>query len=61
MDELRIRRIGWDMQLDDQMPLILGDALHLQQVFMNLVVNAMEALSEMPHGAAAHLIDHLKI
>ena len=51
LDELRIRRIGWDMQLDDQIPFIYGDALHLQQVFMNLVVNAMEALSEQPHGA----------
>jgi len=51
LDELRIRRIGWDIQLDDHIPLIYGDALHLQQVFMNLIVNAMEALSEMPHGA----------
>jgi len=56
LDELRIRRIGWDMQLEDQTPSILGDALHLQQVFMNLVVNAMEALSEMPHGAPRTLM-----
>ena len=38
------------------LPLIYGDALHLQQVFMNLVVNAMEALSEMPHGAPRTLL-----
>ena len=50
-DELRIRRIGWDMHLDDTIPFVFGDALHLQQVFMNLAVNAMEALSEMPHGS----------
>jgi len=56
LDELRIRRVGWDMQLDDQIPFIFGDALHLQQVFMNLVVNAMEALSEMPHGALRTLL-----
>jgi len=55
-DELRIRRIGWDMQLADKIPPILGDALHLQQVFMNLVVNAMEALSEMPHGRSRTLM-----
>ena len=55
LDELRIRRIGWDTQLDDHIPLIWGDALHLQQVFMNLIVNAMEALSETPHGAARTL------
>jgi len=56
LDELRIRRIGWDLQLDDCVPFIFGDALHLQQVFMNLVVNAMEALSEMPHGAPRALL-----
>lgn len=56
VDELRIRRIGWDIQLDDSVPFILGDALHLQQVFMNLVVNAMEALSELPHGAPRTLL-----
>lgn len=56
LDELRIRRVGWDMQLDDQLPLIYGDALHLQQVFMNLAVNAMEALSETPHGVARTLL-----
>jgi signal transduction histidine kinase len=56
LDELRIRRVGWDMQLDDQIPFIYGDALHLQQVFMNLIVNAMEALSEMPHGSPRTLL-----
>jgi signal transduction histidine kinase len=56
LDELRIRRIGWDMQLYDQIPFIYGDALHLQQVFMNLVVNAMEALSERPHGEPRTLL-----
>jgi len=56
LDELRIRRIGWDLQLDEQIPSIFGDALHLQQVFMNLVVNAMEALSEMPHGELRTLL-----
>ena len=56
LDELRIRRVGWDMQLYDQIPLIFGDALHLQQVFMNLIVNAMEALSEMPHGTPRTLL-----
>jgi signal transduction histidine kinase len=56
LDELRIRRIGWDTHLDVHIPLIMGDALHLQQVFMNLIVNAMEALSEIPHGAPRTLL-----
>ena len=55
-DELRIKRVGWDLQLDDQIPFINGDAVHLQQVFMNLVINAMEALGEMPHGAPRTLL-----
>jgi len=55
-DELRIRRIGWDAELDEQIPMVYGDALHLQQVYMNLVVNAMEALSEMPHGSPRTLL-----
>jgi signal transduction histidine kinase len=50
LDELRIRRIRWDIQLDEKIPSLFVDPLHLQQVFMNLVVNAMEALSETPHG-----------
>lgn len=49
-DELRIRRIGWDLYLDKELPEVLADPLHLQQVFMNLTVNAMEALSEQPAG-----------
>ena len=57
LDELRIRRVGWDMQLDDSVPVHFWEMpLHLQQVFMNLVVNAMEALSEMPHGALRTLL-----
>ena len=32
------------------MPQVFADAVHLQQVFMNLTVNAMEALSEQPLG-----------
>lgn len=49
-DELRIRRIGWDLNLDQHIPQVFADAVHLQQVFMNLAVNAMEALIEKPAG-----------
>ena len=55
-DELRIKRVGWDLQLDDQIPFINGDPLHLQQVFMNLVINALEALGEIPHGTPRTLL-----
>ena len=49
-DELRIRRVGWDVQLDTNIPQVFADAIHLQQVFMNLTVNAMEALTEQVAG-----------
>jgi signal transduction histidine kinase len=49
-DELRIRRIGWDVEMDKDLPAVFADGLHLQQVFMNLAVNAMEALSDQPPG-----------
>ncbi|MBF0489453.1 MAG: GHKL domain-containing protein [Candidatus Omnitrophica bacterium] len=49
-DELRIRRVGWDMQMEEELPEVFADPLHLQQVFMNMTVNAMEALSEKAAG-----------
>ena len=55
-DELRIRRVGWDLFLDKDAPNVFADAVHLQQVFMNLVVNAMEALSEMSSGKVRTLV-----
>lgn len=55
-DELRIRRVGWDMHLDEKVPEVFADALHLQQVFMNLVVNAIEALSENSPGKTKTLV-----
>jgi len=49
-DELRIRRIHWDVTLDPSCPIVYADAVHLQQVFMNILINACEALANLPHG-----------
>ena len=49
-DELRMRRIGWDMVLDRNLPPVHADAIHLQQVFMNLAINAKDALSTKATG-----------
>lgn len=49
-DELRIRRIQWERILSDPIPKVLADPIHLQQVFMNIVVNAFEALTSLPRG-----------
>jgi PAS domain S-box-containing protein len=38
-------------QFDNDVPLIEGDRVQLQQVILNLVMNAVEAMSEMSEGA----------
>jgi signal transduction histidine kinase len=49
-DELRIRRVNWDQSFDKDIPKVLADPIHLQQVFMNITVNACEALASLPRG-----------
>lgn len=49
-DEFRIRRVLWETELARPLPQVLADAVHLQQVFMNILVNACEALSTLPPG-----------
>jgi nitrogen-specific signal transduction histidine kinase len=49
-DELRIRRIHWDQTLPSPIPSVMADPVHLQQVFMNIIVNASEALATLPRG-----------
>ncbi|MET4485218.1 ATP-binding protein, partial [Bradyrhizobium sp. LA7.1] len=43
-------------QLADGLPLIQGDRVQLQQVIMNLIINAVEALSAVSEGARELLI-----
>ncbi len=46
-DELRIRRINWDLDLEENVPKVCADSIQLQQIFMNIVVNSMQALGEL--------------
>ncbi|HTO60205.1 MAG TPA: AAA family ATPase [Bradyrhizobium sp.] len=39
-----------ETQLADGLPLIEGDRVQLQQVILNLVINAIQAMSSVPHG-----------
>ncbi len=55
-DELRIRRINWDTQLAEDLPPVYADAVHLQQIFMNIIVNAIQALTSLPKGSVRRLI-----
>ena len=40
------------MQLSEGLPHILGDRVQLQQVILNLIMNAIEAMSEVSGGIA---------
>ncbi len=54
-DELRIRRVNWDLVLEDNLPPVFADGVHLQQVFMNVIINATQALSTLPRGTVRYL------
>ncbi len=44
------------MQLSEGLPPILGDRVQLQQVILNLIMNAIEAMSEVREGSRELLI-----
>ncbi len=54
-DELRIRRVDWDLILTEDLPTVHADAVHLQQVFMNIIINAIQAMSDLPRGSRRYL------
>jgi C4-dicarboxylate-specific signal transduction histidine kinase len=43
--ELRRRRVTLQMELAERLPLVTGDPVQLQQVILNLLLNAAEAMS----------------
>jgi PAS domain S-box-containing protein len=50
--QLKVRNIGVTCDLDDNLPNILADKYRLEQVFLNLIVNARDAIEEKgPRGA----------
>jgi C4-dicarboxylate-specific signal transduction histidine kinase len=48
--EVQKNRVSLQTQLGDDLPLILGDKIQLQQVILNLLVNAIEAMSGVAEG-----------
>jgi len=48
--ELQRHRVSLQTQLANDLPLILGDRIQLQQVVLNLLVNAIEAMSGVSEG-----------
>jgi len=46
--EIHHRNVEVVLQLDEQLPPVLGDAAQLDRVFLNICLNALEAMEEMP-------------
>jgi PAS domain S-box-containing protein len=63
LDVVRLTRVAMsehsvsvEMRLSEGLPHILGDRIQLQQVILNLIMNAIEAMSEINEGSRALLI-----
>ncbi len=48
--------VSVEIQLTEGLPLIQGDRIQLQQVIINLIINAVEAMSGIPKGSRTLLI-----
>lgn len=44
------RRVQIQMRFASNLPAILGDPIHIQQVLLNLILNAMDAMYHVPEG-----------
>jgi signal transduction histidine kinase len=49
--------VSLKMRLSDGLPHILADKVQLQQVILNLIMNAIEAMSEVAEGSRELLIE----
>ena len=49
--ELTRRHVEIELELSKELPAVLADRVQLQQVLLNLVMNAVEAMNEVPEGS----------
>ncbi|MDP8264097.1 MAG: ATP-binding protein [Candidatus Aceula lacicola] len=54
-DEFRIKRVNWDFDREENLPKVYADAIHLQEMFMNISVNALDAMSDLPKGEKRYI------
>ena len=48
--------VSLEMQLADDLPILQGDRVQLQQVILNLIINAVQAMSSVSEGPRALLV-----
>jgi two-component system sensor kinase FixL len=58
--EAQKNRLSLQTQLSSDLPLILGDRIQLQQVILNLIINAIEAMSGVGEGPRELLLGSRK-
>jgi PAS domain S-box-containing protein len=49
-ERLRVKNISMDINLNDNFPMLYGNHIKLEQVFLNLIQNSMDALEEQGSG-----------
>jgi signal transduction histidine kinase len=58
--EIQQNRISLHTQLSNKLPYVLADEVQLQQVLLNLILNAIEAMSSIAEGSREILISSAK-
>src|SRR6516164_8439971 len=59
--ELQRNRVSSRIQFANDLPMVIGDKIQLQQVILNLVVNAIEAMSGVAGGARELCVSSQKV
>jgi PAS domain S-box-containing protein len=52
-ERLRIKNIKFDMKISENLPMLSGNHIKLEQVFINLIQNSMDAIEEKGKGEIA--------
>src|SRR5262249_6053168 len=57
LSELQRHRIMLRLDLDDKLPVVIGDHVQLQQVILNLLLNASDAMKDVENRARQLVIE----